>query len=100
MNNTIPEQYTKMVGTKIKASGGLFSSPTRLPEHEYDVLNIRRGTARIVNTDEIRKTGKSSVEHPTYELLLKRPGMKRAQWTKPFPIREVNLANTEYATFT
>ena len=87
----IPKKYRDLVGTKQKFLGGLFSSAKELKPTQFDVLDIRWGTATVVNVDELRKTGESSYEHPSFELLLKRKGMKRAQWSRPFPIREIDL---------
>lgn len=86
----IPKQYMDMVGTKQTVSGNIFSNK-KLPDTEMEVLNIRLGTARVVNMKELTETGKSKVVNPTFELLLKGKGMKRAQWSKPFAIREINL---------
>lgn len=95
----IPQKYLDLVGTKQLASGGLFSSTKSLEPMEYQVIDIRRGSARIINMKEFIELGESKTEHPTYELLLKRDGMKRAQWSKPFPITEINLKETECSMF-
>lgn len=87
----IPKKYTDMVGTKQRFSGGLFSQNKEVAETEFNVLNIRFATARVINVEELRKTGKSSINHPTFELLLKNDKMKKSQWSRPFPIREINL---------
>lgn len=87
----IPKAYLKLVGTEQSFSGGIFSRKKSLEPTTFKVLDIRAGSATIMNIKELREKGKSSYEHPTFELLLKNDAMKRAQWTKPFPIREINL---------
>lgn len=84
-----------MVGQTLKMAGGLFSGRQDLPEQEYKVLDIRWGMSRLMNFKEMRETGKSSYEHPTFELLIKNDSMKRSRWTRGFPIREINLADQE-----
>lgn len=87
----LPKKYLKLVGTKQTASGHLFSYSKSLEPKEYDVLDIRWGRATVMSIKEIREKGESSYEYPTFEILLKRPGMPRARWSKPFPISEINL---------
>lgn len=87
----IPKKHRDLVGTKQIFSGGLFSGSKEMPQTEFNVLDIRFGTARIINVDELRNTGKSSINHPTFELLLKNDKMKKSQWSRPFPIREINF---------
>jgi len=87
----IPKKYRDLVGTKHRFSGGIFSSSKEIQQTEFDVLDIRWGTSTVVNIDELCKTGESGYEHPSFELLLKRKGMKRAQWSRPFPIYEIDL---------
>lgn len=87
----IPKQYLELVGTKQILSGGLFSFNRSEPAQEYDILDIRWGSGQVVNVKELRETGKSSYTHPTFQLLVKREGMKKSRWTKGFPIREINL---------
>lgn len=95
----IPEKYRLLVGTTQKISGGVFSGKKDLPSTEYEVLAIRMGTGIVINTKELHETGKSSYEHPTYELLLKSGTMKAARWSRPFPIPEINMAGTEHSMF-
>lgn len=90
-NLEIPKKHRDLVGTKQTFSGGLFSGNKEMPPTEFQVLDIRFGTARIINVKELRSTGKSSINHPTFELLLKNDKMKKSQWSRPFPIREINL---------
>lgn len=89
----IPKKYLKLVGEKRTFSGGLFSGKKAIIPTEYHVLDIRSGTATVINVKEFTETGKSSYAHPTYELLLKNDKMKRSQWSRPFPIREINIKN-------
>lgn len=87
----IPKQYQDLVGQKKILSGGLFSYKRSEPEQEYDILDIRFGSATIMSMKELEEMGESSYEHPTFELLVKREGMRQARWTRSFPIREINL---------
>lgn len=91
----IPEKYKKIVGTKQFFSGGLFSANKSLPEMEYDVLDIRMGSAQVINYKEMLETGKSSYCHPTVEYLLFNAGMRRKQWSRGFAVREINLNQYE-----
>lgn len=94
----IPKRYMDLVGTKQMLSGGVFSGKRALPSLEYDVLNIRWGMATIINVKELQETGRSSYEYPTYELLIKNSGMKKSRWTRPFPVREINLNDDQSDT--
>lgn len=87
----IPKDYTELVGTKQLFSGGLFSYKKDLPEKEYDVLDVRWGSAHVVNVKEMRETGKSSYKHPTVEFLLKSDDMKKSQWSRGFAVIEINI---------
>jgi hypothetical protein len=90
-NNRLPKKYRDLVGTKQFMSGGLFSHKRSEPEKEYDVLDIRWGSATIMSITELREGKQPSYEYPTFELLVKREGMAKSRWTRPFPIREINL---------
>jgi hypothetical protein len=87
----IPKAYTDLVGTIQVFSGGLFSGKKGLPEAEYEVHDVRWGSAQVINFKELSETGKSSYCHPTVEFLLSNPRMKRKQWTRGFAVREINL---------
>lgn len=87
----IPKKYTKLVGTVQTFQGGLFSRTKAIKPTKFNVLDIRWGQATIVNIKELREKGESSYEHPSFELLLKNKNMKRSQWSRPFPIREIDL---------
>lgn len=82
----IPKKYQDLVGTKQFFSGGLFSGKRAETEEQYEVLDIRISDATIVDL----KTKKP--KHPAFELKIKKPGMKNARWTRPFPIREIKLS--------
>ncbi len=86
----IPKKYIDLVGTKQTFQGGIFSSNKSMKPTEFNVLDIRWGTATVINVRELREKGESSYEHPTFDLLLKREGMKKAQWCRSFPIREID----------
>lgn len=83
--NKMPKDLQKMVGTKQLISGGVFSGNKSLKLMEYDVLDIRWGSATVIDM----KTFKD--KHPTFELLLKRKSMKKAMWSRGFPYRKINL---------
>ena len=78
-----PKLAEELVGTKQTFSGGLFSISKSPPEAEYSVLKWRWGSAYIMNMKNYKE------KHPTVEFLLKKPGMKRAQWTRGFAVREL-----------
>ena len=81
----LPESYKKLVGTKQIFHGGLFTPKREEPKLEYDVLDWRWGSAKIINTKTLEML------HPTVEFLIKREGMKRSRWTRGFPVREIKL---------
>ncbi|MEP0266593.1 hypothetical protein [Dokdonia sp.] len=87
MEETIemPQKYIDMVGTKRTFSGGLFSSKKAVEPDEYDILDWRWGSAKIMDMKTME------MKHPTVEFLLKKEGMRRSQWTRPFPVREIEL---------
>ncbi len=87
----IPKKHMKLVGTEQTFEGGIFSSNKAIKPTKFNVIDIRWGTARVVNIKELREKGKSSYCHPTFELLLKNNKMDRSRWSKGFPIREINL---------
>jgi hypothetical protein len=90
-NYELPKKYLDMVGTKQKLGGGLFSYKKALPPQEYDVLNIRWGSATIINRKEFIEKGETSYEYPTCELLIKNSSMKKSMWTRGFAIKEIDL---------
>ncbi|MEM7487257.1 MAG: hypothetical protein AAF348_18770 [Bacteroidota bacterium] len=81
----MPQHYIDIVGKKAKLSGGLFTPKRAEPSLEYDVLDWRWGSGKIINTKTLEML------HPTVEFLIKREGMKRSRWTRGFPVREINL---------
>lgn len=91
----MPQQYLDLVGKSLFMSGGLFSRNKALPEEKYEVLAIRWGMARIFDMESLRKGEPRRFEHPTFELLVRSRSMERSRWTTPFPIREINLADTK-----
>jgi hypothetical protein len=84
----IPKKYLDLVGTKQDVAGAVFSRK-KLEQKTYDVIDIRWGSAQIMDMTTME------IKHPTFELLLKTKGMKRSQWSKPFPIREITLKKEE-----
>lgn len=81
----MPQVYLDLVGTKQKLGGGLFSHKKDVDFQEYDVLDWRWGSGKIID----RKTLKFL--HPTVEFLIKRKEMKRSRWTKGFAVSEIKL---------
>lgn len=77
-----PKIIEKIVGKRHSFSGGIFSSRKAIKLTEFDVLDWRWGDAMIYNLNTMER------EHPTIEFLLKREGMKRSRWTRPFPCKE------------
>jgi pyruvate/2-oxoacid:ferredoxin oxidoreductase alpha subunit len=91
--NEIPQIYKDFVGTKKIFSGGIFSGRRAEPEEEYDVLDIRVSEAIIMDMSKSHPRPK----HPAFELKIKKAGMAKARWTRPFPIREIKLnPNSKY----
>ncbi|MHB1278273.1 MAG: hypothetical protein ACYC1Q_07735 [Bacteroidia bacterium] len=90
----IPQHYRDLVGKKQFLRGGIFSGKREEPVGEYDVLDIRWGSAHTINMKEFEKQGpKKTTCHPTFELLIKREGMKKARWTRGFSIKEISIVN-------
>lgn len=81
----IPSEVKELLGTKQQLGGGLFGSKKDLPFEEYDVLDWRFGSGIIMNV----KTGERL--HPTFELLIKKEGMRASRWTRGFPCRSIKL---------
>ena len=81
----MPQKYIDMLGTVQSFGGGLFSHKKELEFEDYNVINWRWGSGKIVDM----KTKKP--KHPTVEFLLKKEGMKKSQWTRGFPVREIKL---------
>ncbi len=92
--DSIPQKYKDLVGTKQIFSGGLFTPKRSEPEAEYDVLDIRWGSAKIMNVREMKEKGRSSYEYPTVEYLIKNNKMKRSRWTRGFAVPEINLVES------
>lgn len=83
-----PEEFQKLIGTKQTMGGCLFSR-NEIEFKQYDVIDWRWGSARIMDMKTLK------VKHPTIELLVKNSEMKASRWTKPFPVRSVNLNEEE-----
>lgn len=78
----LPKEYRDMVGKKQIVSGNIFSSKKSIEETVMTVEDIRLSSAIILS---------GTKRHPAFELLLKSEEMKSAQWSKPFPMREITL---------
>lgn len=88
----IPQKYLDYVGTTQKFSGPLFSyrKDKEINEPiEFNVLDVRWGSGVIMDFDTMKDT------HPTIQFKLKNNSMKRAQWTKSFPVPEIKLSDDE-----
>lgn len=85
----LPQEYLNLVGTKQTVGGCVFSYNKEIEPKEFNVLDIRRGSARMINFDKMKVT------NLTYELLLKDDKMKKAQWSKPFPDTITKVKDTE-----
>ena len=72
------EEVENLIGTKVTVSGHVFSYNKSIEELEYDCLNVRFKTKSIFNEKTLNLQ-----ECIVFEALLKREGMKKAQWTKP-----------------
>jgi hypothetical protein len=81
----IPVEVKELLGTKQQLGGGLFGRKKELPFEEYDVLDWRFGSGQIMNT----KT--REMLHPTFQLLVKKEGMRASRWTRGFPCRSIIL---------
>lgn len=81
----VTKKHDNMVGKKFIFSGGLFSSKKALEPTEFEVLEWRWGSTKIMNMKTMKEI------HPTVEFKLKNKDMKRSQWSKPFPVREIKL---------
>jgi len=75
----LPREYLDLIGTKATLSGYIFSYGKEIEPEEFDVLDVRRGTAKVINRE------KMVVTFLSFELKLKNESMKRAQWSKPIP---------------
>jgi hypothetical protein len=75
----IPQEYLDLIGKKQTVSGCVFSYKKEIKSEEFTVLDVRRGSAKVIDYE------KMEVTNLTYELKLKNDSMSRAQWTKPFP---------------
>jgi len=81
----IPEEVELLLGTKQKFGGGLFGSKKDLPFEEYDVIDWRFGSGKIINLETMQAI------HPTFELLIKKDGMRASRWTRGFPCKSIKL---------
>ncbi len=81
----ILKKHIAIVGTKQQMGGGLFSDKKDLPYEEYDVLDWRWGSAKIVDMKTLKP------KCPTIEYLIKKDGMRASRWTRGFPVPEIKL---------
>ena len=81
----IPKEVQPLLGTKQQLGGGLFGSKKELPFEEYDVIDWRFGSGKIMNMKTMQAI------HPTFELLIKKKGMRASRWTRGFPCLSIKL---------
>lgn len=89
MSNPIPQNYLDLIGSTSEMRGHVLSFKKSLPLTEFYIHDARFGSAFIMNT----KTGKPKCA--TIEFLVSNSNMKRKQWTKPFPCREVEIKDED-----
>ncbi|ANW96726.1 hypothetical protein AXE80_10770 [Wenyingzhuangia fucanilytica] len=93
MKTDLPQQYLDLIGTVQRFKGYLFSYKILKKNYEdYNVLDWRWGSAKVYDTKTNRE------KHPTVEFLLKNDSMKKSQWSKGFPVREIELKEECYKT--
>lgn len=85
----IPAEVKDLLGTKQELGGGLFGSTKDYPFKEYDVLDWRIGSGVIMDMKTMQP------KHPTFELLIKREGMRASKWTRGFPLRSIILEDED-----
>lgn len=83
-----PKEFKDLIGTRQTLGGGLFGQK-ETPAEEYDVLDWRWGSAKVMDMKTMRFV------HPTVELLVKKDGMRASRWTKGFPCRSVLLSDED-----
>lgn len=85
----IPIEVKELLGTKQKLGGGLFGSKQDLPFEEYNVLDWRFGSGQVMNMKTMK------IMHPTFELLVKKEGMRASRWTRGFACRSIVLEHED-----
>ena len=80
----IPKRYLDLIGQTAKIKGCIFSYSKEI-EGEFLVHDVRFGKSTIMNVDTLEEI------HPTVNLLVSNSTMKKKQWTKGFPVREIDL---------
>lgn len=83
----IPKKYLDMIGTQVEMSGHIFSMKQKYPRTKVRIYNVRWGSATIINMETMEDL------HPSIELLIKAPDKKRKIWSRPLPVREIDLKN-------
>ena len=84
-DETLPKDIKKMVNTDVLMAGHIFSYTKEWEETTFSCLSARWGHSYVMNLED------RTEKHPTFQLLLKNRGMKRAQWCLPMPYRKINL---------
>jgi hypothetical protein len=80
----IPTEVKGLLGTEQELGGGLFGNKD-VPFEKYNVLDWRFGSGQIMNMKTMQAI------HPTFELLIKKEGMRASRWTRGFPCRSIKL---------
>lgn len=75
----LPASIKDFLGSNVEASGNLFSAKRSLKTDLYVVYGIRWSQFTIVDP-------KLGTQKEAVEFLLKSESMKRARWSRPFPI--------------
>ena len=86
----MPASITDLVGHEHEFTGHVISRSEKFTEPtKFHVLKARWGSGVIINMKTLKPI------HPSFQLLLKREGMKKAQWSQSFPCREIVLKDEE-----
>lgn len=78
MAKPLPPEAVAMKGKSYRFMGNVLSS-SRTDDFVSEILDIRWGSATMININDKNEPRKSSLEY-----LIRRPG-KLAHWSKPFP---------------
>jgi hypothetical protein len=80
----VPREVKELLGTEQMLGGGLFGNKD-LSFEKYKVLGWRFGSGKIMDMKTME------LIHPTFELLIKKEGMRASRWTRGFPCISIKL---------
>lgn len=80
----LPKRYRDLVGKVLTFSGHLFTKDKEEPFNSL-VYDVRLSCSTIRDLKDKYK------RWPAVEYLILHPRYKERRWTKPFPIKEINL---------